>query len=288
MGSNGMTIRRIEVPLWTTGSFDGVLGSARILAEKFGAHVDARFIRPRPGDLILPNDFATFPAEIVTLLDEQGLKATKTARDRFERWRERHPFRLEAHGDKNRPDMVWHEETGPLGSIVTSHGRLADLILLQRPIKDDSSVGEAFEAALFGSGRPVMLVDATPSEEMFDHVLIAWNGSLEAARAVALALPLIAAAAQVSVFSVGEKEGDPADPQALIEYLSLHGITARSLSVDPSARSVSAALFSAARHAGVTMLVMGAYTHSRLRQTLLGGVTRDVLKTSGLVAVLGH
>ena len=283
-----MTIRRIEVPLWTTGSFDGALGSARILASRFGARIDVRFIRPRPSDLILPTDFAAFPAEIVTLLEEQGVDATKTARERFEQWRERHLFRRKIDGERNPPPMIWHEEAGALGSIVTAHGRLADLILLQRPLGDDFSLDEAFEAALFGSGRPAMLVDQTPSEEMFDHVLIAWNGSLEAARAVALALPLIAAAAQVSVFSVGENEGDPADSKALIEYLSLHDITAQPLTIEPSARSVSAALFSAARQAGVTMLVMGAYTHSRLRQTLLGGVTRDVLKTSGLVAVLGH
>ncbi len=283
-----MSIRRIELPIWTNGSFDGLLGSARILAERFQAQVDVRFIRPRATDIILSTDFAYFPSNVVGMIEEQGLEAAAKARGRFNAWRDHHLAKHSHSTSGVHPRMVWHEEVGAVAEIVATHGRVADLVLLQRPIDSDLSLDEAFEAAMFQSGRLALVVDEMPSDELLDHVMIAWNGSIEASRAVAQALPVIAAAGQVSVFTAGEDEAEPVESRALIEYLELQGVAAKSLPADPDAGSVSAALFSAARHAGVSMLVMGAYTHSRLRQTLLGGVTRDVLKTAGLAALMGH
>jgi len=283
-----MAIRKIEVPLWTNEGFDGVLDSARILAERFDAHIDVRFIRPRAADLVLSSDFAYFPSDILALVERQGLEAAGKARARFDDWRERHQGNHPALRSGGRPGIVWRDEVGPVAEVVARHGRVADLTLLRRPTDVDGSVNEAFEAALFQSGRLALLVDDIASEELFDHAMIAWNGSVEAARAVAQALPMIAAASQVSVFTVGEDKADADGPGALIEYLALHGVLAKPLAADPDAASVSAALFDAARGAGVSLLVMGAYTHSRLRQTLLGGVTRDVLRTPGIAALMGR
>jgi len=283
-----MSIRRIEVPIWTNGNFDGILGSARILAERFGAHVDVRFIRPRPADLVMSSDFAYFPSNVMDIIEEQGIEAATKARGKFTAWRDHHLSRYPAFEGGDRPRMVWHEESGAVTELVAEHGRLADIVLLQRPIDKDLSLDEAFEAAMFRSGRLALLVDETPSEELFDHVMIAWNGSVESSRAVAQAMPVIQIAGQVSVFTAGEDEDDPVQSQGLIDYLAIHGVNAKRLSPDPDAATVSIGLFSTARQAGVSLLVMGAYTHSRLRQTLLGGVTRDVLSTPGLAALMGH
>jgi nucleotide-binding universal stress UspA family protein len=283
-----MSIRRIEVPIWTNGDFDGLLGSARIVAERFGAHVDVRFIRPRPADLVMSTDFAYFPSNVMDIIEEQGIEAAAKARGKFDSWRDHHLSKYTAFKVGDRPRMVWHEEVGAVTEIVAAHGRLADIVLLQRPLDEDLSLDEAFEAAMFRSGRLALLVDETPSEELFDHVMIAWNGSVESSRAVAQAMPVIQIAGRVSVFTAGEDKKDPVQSQGLIDYLAMQGVNARRLAEDPDAGSVSAALFSAARHAGVSLLVMGAYTHSRLRQTLLGGVTRDVLSRPGLAALMGH
>lgn len=283
-----MTIRRLEVPIWTNGDFEGLLGSARIVAERFGAQVDVRFIRPRPSDLVMSTDFAYFPSNVMDIIEEQGIEAAKQARRKFDAWRDQHLSKYPAFGRGGPPSMLWHEDVGAVAENVAAHGRLADITLLQRPSASDLTLDEAFEAAMFRSGRLALLVDALPSEEMFNHVMIAWNGSLEASRAVALAMPVIQAAGQVSVFTAGEDKADPVESRALIDYLALHNVIANTLPEDPDAASVSASLLGAARKAGVSMLVMGAYTHSRLRQTLLGGVTRDILNTPGVAALMGH
>ena len=121
------------------------------------------------------------------------------------------------------------------------------------------------------------------------NIAIAWNGSAEAGRAVAVALPLLARAGSVTILSVAEDDRTRELPAGeLSAYLAWHGITARSRTLPGATSHAGEALMAECRDVGADLLVMGAYTHSRLRQLILGGVTRHVLHHAALACLMCH
>src|SRR3546814_15630144 len=103
------------------------------------------------------------------------------------------------------PTYGWFEEVSPGHDVIGSHGRLFDLIVVGRPVKGASTPSMSMlEAALFDSGRPILIAPPTPPQTVGDHCVIAWNGSSEAARTIAFAMPLPAKAKKVTVLTVEE------------------------------------------------------------------------------------
>jgi nucleotide-binding universal stress UspA family protein len=134
------------------------------------------------------------------------------------------------------------------------------------------------EHTLLETGRPVLLAPARPEPDPSSSAMIAWAPSLQAWRAVTAAVPLMATAGRVEIVSVGEDDAAVAESRAdVIRYLGWHGITATARQVKPLSRSIGDMLLHEASEAQIGMLVMGAYSHSRVRELLLGGVTRHVL-----------
>ncbi|MHA1570718.1 MAG: universal stress protein, partial [Alphaproteobacteria bacterium] len=143
------------------------------------------------------------------------------------------------------------------------------------------------EAVLFESGRPVLVVPPGTGLGDYDNIAIAWDGSLEASRAMHGAMPLLAAAGKVVVLAVGEDDRDPAPTEALTATLACHGIAATTRLIAQDG-AIGVALLSGAVEAGCGLMVMGGYGHSRLREMVLGGVTRDVLAASALPVLIAH
>ena len=166
-------------------------------------------------------------------------------------------------------------------------GRLSDLIVMARPGEEEGGLSATFDAALFDSGRPVLLVPATPVEHLGSTVAVAWDRSREAARAVAMALPVLAAAKKVIILTAREP-GNQAEPSELAAYLALHGIEARTWAFTPGPGSLADGLLEEADKAEANLLVMGAYGHSRLREMVLGGVTRSILGDAAIPVLLMH
>lgn len=170
--------------------------------------------------------------------------------------------------------------------------RYADLLVLGQADPQDREEGgllfDVPEYVVLHCGRPVLLVPRSGSfEDIGQHALVAWNGSLEAAKAVAAALPLLRRAGQVTlaVFGSDGHEGEPGADAAL--YLARHGIE---IQVEHRPQSVDAghAILSLASDRGADLLVMGAYGHSRWRELMLGGATRTVLAMASLPVLLAH
>jgi nucleotide-binding universal stress UspA family protein len=184
---------------------------------------------------------------------------------------------------------VWTEQSGDLESLVALTGRVHDLIIIDKPKVDDLFSQRVFEASVFSAGRPVLVVPAIATGDPLRHVVIAWNGSLEAAHVVGQSIALLHEADRVSVIQVAEhKSGDVALAD-LPAYLRWHGIVASSRSPDRTAdQSTGAAILDEVERLDGSMLVMGAYTHSRLRQIFLGGVTRDVIARSKVPILMTH
>ena len=175
------------------------------------------------------------------------------------------------------------------GDAVTNLARYHDLVLMGIG-PDDVTPQATAEAAIFGSGRPTLLVPENSPPATFGHVMIAWDGSRVAARAVADARDFLHRAQTVTIASVIDEKALPdEDPGSrLAEYLSRHGIQATVARVQSRGRPIAETLQEHARETGAGMLVMGGFGHSRMRDFVLGGATSGILKDPRLPALLSH
>lgn len=162
----------------------------------------------------------------------------------------------------------------------TAQARTHDLTVLDsEPISLAVDRG-LIDAVLTDSGRPLMIVPQGREAFAGDRIVVAWDGSAKAARALNDALPFLRAAAQVEVVSVtGEKDLTNTLPGAEIApHLTRHGVKVNVLSLPARDGDVAETLRNHARLTRADMIVMGAYVHSRLRQMMLGGTTQSLLK----------
>jgi nucleotide-binding universal stress UspA family protein len=184
----------------------------------------------------------------------------------------------------------WLQDASEGDLFVGSHGRLFDIIVVGRPARDpDGPRMATLEAALFESGRPVLIAPPSPLTEMGTNVLIAWNCSTEQARTVAFAMPMLKRANRVIVLTI---EGGAAVPgptgQELCQYLQLSGVPAKSMTVGLDGRLTGEAVLAHAKALGCDLVIKGAYTQSRLRQLIFGGTTSYILGNSTLPIFMAH
>ena len=178
---------------------------------------------------------------------------------------------------------------GDEAAIVGEEGRLHDLIIVPRGSDEEGASGPTLEAALFQTGRPVLIPPKGGYDGIPLRVAVAWNGSREGARAVADALPLLKHSKQLSILTGEGRDDRPiAYPSALARHLQAHGIPSQTWRFQPDDWPVSQSLVNEAKKAGATLLVMGAYGHSRLRELVLGGATRAALRSGELGLFMAH
>lgn len=172
--------------------------------------------------------------------------------------------------------------------------RYADMVLFgpaenydYPPIRRD-----VIERILFASGRPVLIVPNGYVPHAFHQLAIGWNASREATHALRDAMAVAAPGARIDVLVLNGRpssRGHGGQPGAdIAHHLARHGFAATVVAVDADARSDGEALVHAARQQGAAMLALGAYGHSRLREMILGGVTRDLLVGSALPLLFSH
>jgi nucleotide-binding universal stress UspA family protein len=288
-----MPIKSILVPMNASQSDRGTLDLALALARPRRAHVVALFVRPDPRDIAL---YGGFGAEgvgigrIMEQIEKEGIEYAARARKAFEAWCARNDI-----GEYNkarasdRVTAAWREEVGTPDQAVAQVGGLSDVIV-EAGLYDDKLPLElsTIESSLFGSGRPVLVAPKALPPDLAETALIAWNGSREANRAVGAALELLAACKRVLIFCAPEGKGPRADPAELAAYLDWHGISAQRVAATAPMKSIGAGLLDTASRERASLLVMGAYTHARLREMVLGGVTDHVLHHAAIPVLLAH
>ncbi|MBX5179758.1 universal stress protein [Rhizobium lentis] len=145
------------------------------------------------------------------------------------------------------------------------------------------------ETLLFGSGRPIVLYPATSICSRVDTIAVAWDGSATAARALSCARIFIERATKVQVISISDdKVIDEANRSLLISSLKHSGFDVEDVSIQAGGETATAALQSAALERKADLLVAGGFGHSRLREFILGGVTRELLARAELPVLLAH
>ncbi len=296
-------IRTVLVPTTHDADFADCLRLAVPLVQRFCGHLGVLFVLPDPRAAI-PFMGEGLTADVIQDLVEAAeregkLRATK-ARARFEAAIAAAGIEksdgLDAH---DRPTAEFSEVVGLVADRVGRAGRIHDLTIVPQPAAPHQpDAEEIFNEALFRSGRPVVVApvhgqdsDGTGGEEaeatIGERVTIAWNGRAEVARAVSDALPIIARALAVDLLVVGEEHPDRPDAEQLRGYLRRHGIDARIRRVQPQA-STGETILAEATAAGSDLLVMGAYSHSRWREMIVGGVTRHAVHHSCIPLFLSH
>lgn len=225
--------------------------------------------------------FGDLPAKLLRQHREAALKEAKVVATRFDEAARRVGVRA-VHAIK--PATV-SQAASTLGDLA----RTFDLTILAQSQPGIGHFGDLFaEAALFHSGRPVVIVPTRHrSEFSLERVLIAWDGSLHAARAVASAMPFISLAAEIGVVIVREeRKASRVDASELLRHLQQHGLLATVSTRDEVDIPTTIAMEAEAWRASV--LIMGAYGHSRIREMAFGGVTRFMLTAARIPTVMVH
>jgi nucleotide-binding universal stress UspA family protein len=290
-----MTIKTILAAASGGSASDGAIELACRFARRFGAHLEGFHAKPDPRDLFTysGDDFGlSMSGEFIDRFVKDADAIAAKTREGFGAATARHqiavtttpqqiPGRIDA-------SAAWREETGYGPTLVSRRARFFDLTVLGRSDRVvDQPHTDVVEQTLLNSGRPVLLAPAKTPDEVGDCIALGWNGSAEATRALAAALPFMAAARSTAIITVGERHQESST--ALIEYLGWHGIKAEHAHV-PAVSGVGPGqqLLSAAREQNADLLVMGGYGHLPWREFLFGGATREIVGVSLLPLLLSH
>jgi nucleotide-binding universal stress UspA family protein len=229
-------------------------------------------------------------SEVDRTLEREGHDRRLEAHRLFEEFMRRHnvPITTSDLAPDSGASAEWREESGRQNAVVGSLGRVFDLIVVERPAKLASLAEATLEDALFESGRPVLMAPPKPPPTIGERIVIAWNGSTETARTVALAMPYLALAGWVQVLTIeGAMQPGPTGDD-LAAALRRRGIGATSRVVAASNRQAGEVFLAEARASQCDLMLKGAYTQSRLRQMIFGGATRHIIMEADIPVILAH
>ncbi len=288
-----MTIKSILVPLDGSDGAADALNTAKAVAADHVAHIDVLHVRANPRDsvpLLGEGMSGAMLEDIVQATQQETERRAAIAREMFDVLCAEDGITESDDPPANEGVTAsWRSLEGREDEVVALQGRLADLIVVPRPV-DDATVSATLtlNAALVETGRGVLVVPPGGAGAVGRKIAISWNGSAEAARAVAAAMPLILAADAVKVLTVDMDQSGNAMAADLARYLRAHGVTAAIETSPVIEQNVGETVLSRCADWGADLLVMGAYTHSRLRQLIMGGVTRHVLDEATIPVILVH
>ena len=271
------------VVLDTSRSCGTRLDVATGLAARFGAHLTGLYTSPPPQVPAIIE--AQLTPELIELQMRTLNESTEGVQALFRRRGEGPGFTTE-----------WRAREGDAGEVATLHARYADLAIVGQvdPSSADlGSTGDLPEHVVLGAGRPVLVVPYVGSfPTVGTRVLVAWNAGREATRAVNDALPLLQGADRVTVLAVNPRGGlgghgeVPGADIAL--HLARHGVRAEASALKSDDVEIGAMLLSQAADLDADLIVMGAYGHSRLREVVLGGATREIFRSMTVPVFLSH
>ena len=281
-------MKTILLPFYDDDAAEAALDVGAQFATRFGSYIEGLFVMRPPQ--IIDGEGIVLADSYLTQLKEEGRRLGDRARTRFDDCVARRG--MTAGSLTEPPEGVvigWREMEGLEGQVIGDYGRVFDLVVIGRefghPWVDWHVMAEA---ALFESGRPIILAPEQPGPGLGENIVIAWNNSTETARTVAFAMPLLARASVVTIIGV-EGWGVPGpNADELCEHLVRNGISASARTIEPAGRSPGEVVLEECTAIGADLLVKGAYTQSRLRQLIFGGATRHIMMSAKIPVILAH
>lgn len=271
---------------------DGAIEIGCRLARRFSAHVEGFHVRTDPIDLLLASGVG-FDMPAYSNWSAQLAKGVAETAERtrlsFEAAAARENISLTTPPREGEASGAWREEKGHASIMVAQRARFFDLAVLGRSERVmDRPHTDAIEEVLARSGRPVLLAPATPPAALGEAIAVGWDGSPEAVRAIAAALPLLKAARSVTLITVGDEQ--ESSGTEMRSHLQRHGIDPQTRQIPlPKGVGRGEQLLASSRDENADLLVMGAYGHRPWREILFGGgATREIIGTSLLPVLLMH
>ena len=236
-------------------------------------------------DPIVPVSGAGYiPADVIETQERENAAASKAAADRFTAACKRAGVAAEP--------LTLSASLAGVGEQFGHIARRFDLSIVGQAEPERSAVEEVIaEAALFESGRPVIIVPYIQKDPLkLDRVMLCWDGSRAATRAIADAMPLLKKAGQVEVVIVTNERGkrDEIEGADMAQHLARHGLKVDVKRTVLGDIAVADVILSHAADVGSDFIVMGGYGHSRLREFVLGGVTRSILRSMTAPVLMSH
>jgi nucleotide-binding universal stress UspA family protein len=253
------------------------------LALRFEAELVGIHVSPPP---FVPVGYGEGAAYVGPEIYEAQREANRLVRERVE-----DAFRRACDPSKMAVRDIYEE--GDPGEVIAEAARGADLTIVAQPeaagLVDAALEPQPIHHVVLSAGGPVLMppraeAGQQPEQRLGRRVLVAWNGSREAARALKDALPFLAEADAVVLAAAGEQAAAGLDAAAAL--LKRHGAPVAAKQIPSVAGGAGATLLGAAEAEGADLLVMGAYGHSRLRELVLGGATREVLRDARVPVLL--
>ncbi|MGO8865374.1 MAG: universal stress protein [Alphaproteobacteria bacterium] len=259
------------------------LAVAANLARRFDAHLTGLYVLPPV--TLSPLLADQFPPKVLEEADAQVGQERDTAKALF-------TSAVKGLGSKTE----WLESEGDAVELVSREARHADLTILGQIPPTQRAPGIAIdfpERVVIGAGRPAFLVPYAGRFASFgERVLVAWNGSPQSARAVGDALPFLASAGRVEVLSIDASKNEDSEMRAsgvaIARHLLRHHVKAEPHHLVAGEVGIGDMLLSRAADEAADLIVMGVYGHSRLRELVLGGVSRDIFQRMTVPVLMAH
>jgi nucleotide-binding universal stress UspA family protein len=286
----GRTMKSILAVAHDPKIFPSTLAITQLVAERFDSYVEGMVVRVMAAPVA---SYVGMSGVYVTTIEgleaEESIRAEKL-KDTFKAFMQGRQTTPEDHkAGKASVIANWPIDEPQTVEMVGERGRVFDLIVVGRS-GDDLVVSDShvIEAALFDSGRPVLIAPSNVPKSIGSTVLVAWNGASESARAVAFAMPFLKRANHVSVLEVEGGSVSGPNAQDVQTYLTRIGISSEANSVEPGGVEIGQAILDEAAAQKADLIVKGAYTHSRLRQLIFGGATKHLLTNADIPVLMAH
>lgn len=265
--------------------FDALFNMAKGAMGAAGDHLIGIYVVPLP--VIYVASEAVSMYEIFAAERAQHVTRAKQLKATFEK-------KIAEEGLAGEWRTVMAQQTDRAQTLL-DHARTADLVILSRadPNDDQKDSLKLVENVVLQSGRPTIIVPHDWKQQSFaEEILVAWNGEREAAVAVTFALPLLVAAKKVHIHWINPPEElgpDVATPGSeLGKTLARHGANVSVGSSSAKGHSTGAQILAEVRLKGCDMLIMGGYGHSRFREKILGGATRNIFDNMPVPVLMAH
>ncbi len=276
-----MAIKNLLVAYNGTESSNAALDAALHMRKVYGAHLTGLLARDVENNHQAAN--AWIPKDIQDMVRDAQKKESEVVHQEFIK-------QTESAGAADK--IHWISKLGHPDATVAKYARMFDLTVVGRydAVLDGDDTALHPDKITMISGRPVLLVPRDYDMSSFnEHAVVAWDGKRASARALADAMQILEDESRVTVISVADGSAETNLPQMDIETaLVRHDVKTEAVTIKKNGRSIGKSILEYLDEAQPKLLVMGAYEHSKFRQSIVGGVTNKVLKKAKIPILISH